>query len=224
MEITYLGHSSFRLKGKEGIVVTDPFGTAGKMKMPTVKADVVTVSHHHPDHDNVLAVKSNAVSGVQPFVIDQAGEYEVKGITVFGYPTWHDDQEGAQRGRNIAYSIFLDNVHVLHLGDLGHILPDKQVEEMPDIDILLCPVGGVYTIDPQQAVDAISKLEPAYVIPMHYKTESHDAAEFGELATLDEFLQKYGKTAVPQDKLVITAKSSEEETETQLVVLEVKTA
>jgi L-ascorbate metabolism protein UlaG (beta-lactamase superfamily) len=222
MEIHYFGHSCFRLKGKEGVVVTDPFGTMAGWKLPPLKADVVTVSHPHEDHNNILAVKPMA-EGQKPFIIDQAGEYEVRGITVFGYPTWHDSQQGGERGSNIVFSIFLDGVHVLHLGDLGHKLPESVLEEIGEVNVLLCPVGGAFTIDPQGALDAISAIEPDVVIPMHYRTPSH-GSEFASLATLEEFLQKYGKTAAAQEKLVMSAKIGEEEAETQLVVLEQKTA
>lgn len=223
MEIQYLGHSCFRLKGKEGTVVTDPYGSMVGWKLPAIKADVVTVSHQHEDHNNILGVKSIS-DRPRPFIVDQAGEYEVGGITVFGHPTWHDGQQGVERGRNIIFSIYLDGVHILHLGDLGHTLPDNVIEEVGDVDVLLCPVGGVFTIDPQRALDTISAIEPDVVIPMHYRSPAHDQAGFGELSTLEDFMQKYGKTAVAQEKLVVSARSSDEEAETQLVVLEPKTA
>lgn len=221
MEIAYFGHACFRLKGKEGVVVTDPYGMMVGWKLPAMKADVVTISHQHEDHNNILGVKSMGEQS-SPFLIDQAGEYEVGGITVFGYPTFHDGQQGAERGKNIMYSIFLDGVHVLHLGDLGHELTQSMIEEIGDVDVLLCPVGGKFTIDPQAAVEVIHSLEPDIVIPMHYKTPVHSPENFGEMATLEEFLQKYGKTAAAQEKLVVSGKSSDEEAETQLVVLEPK--
>lgn len=200
--------------------MTDPYGMMAGWKLPALKADVVTVSHQHEDHNHVLGVK--AMGEGSPFVIDQAGEYEVGGITVFGYPTWHDSQQGSERGRNTIYSIYLDGVHVMHLGDLGHQLTQGMIEEMGDIDVLLVPVGGVFTIDPQGAVEVIASLEPDIVIPMHYRTPAHDPQAFGELATLEDFLQKYGKTAAPQEKLLVNSKSTDEEAETQLIVLETK--
>lgn len=222
MEVQYLGHSAFRLKGKEGVVVTDPYGSSVGFSFPSgTKADMVTVSHDHGDHNNVLAVKPASRDKV--FVIDHAGEYDVGGVTVFGHLLWHDDKDGAERGRNIAYSIFVDDVHILHLGDLGHKLTDKQLEEMTEVDILLCPVGGEFTIDAQQALEVIASIEPRVVIPMHYKTSEHDQSVYGQMSTLEEFLTKAGKTVTPQEKLVYTAaKSNDEEVETLFVVLEPK--
>ncbi|MCD8485073.1 MBL fold metallo-hydrolase [Candidatus Woesebacteria bacterium] len=221
MDIQYVGHSCFRLRGKEGIVITDPFQSSVGFSMPALRADVVTLSHDHGDHNHADGVKATA-SRENPFVIREAGEYEVGGITVFGYPSWHDDQKGEERGRNIMYSIFLDDVHVLHLGDLGHKLDQKTIEAIPAVDVLLCPVGGIYTINAKVASEVISSLEPATVIPMHYRTDQHDTETFGELATVEDFMKEYGKTAQPQDKLRLTGGKAAEETETELVVLDAK--
>lgn len=221
MDIQYVGHSSFRLRGKEGLVITDPFDSSVGFAMPALRADVVTVSHDHYDHANFTAVKATA-NREKPFIVREAGEYEVSGITVFGHHSWHDDQKGAERGANIMYSIFLDDIHILHLGDLGHKLDQKTIEQIPDVDVLLCPVGGVFTIDAKVASEVISALEPAVVIPMHYKTDQHDQEKFGELATVEDFMKEYGKTAQPQDKLTLSGGKMSEETETQLVVLNPK--
>lgn len=221
MDIQFIGHSSFRIKGKDGVVITDPFTASSVgMSYPSAKADVVTISHQHPDHNNVLAVKPTA-SRDKVFVIDHPGEYEVSGISVYGYPSWHDGEKGQERGRNTMFSIFMDEVHILHLGDLGHTLDESAIENMPEVDILLCPVGGHFTINPKQASEVISLLEPSVVIPMHYKTSDHSDT-FAELATLEDFCKEYGKTVEPVDKFSYTKKASLDETETQLVVLHSK--
>lgn len=219
MDIQYVGHSCFRIRGKEGVVVTDPYDPKMVgLPAPGVKADIVTISHDHGDHNNSAGVKP--FNRDEVFVIDHPGEYEVQGITVVGYPSFHDAQQGAERGKNIMFSIFLDNVHILHLGDLGHTLDEKTIEDIPDIDVLLCPVGGHFTINPAQAAEVISSLEPAYVVPMHYRTDQHKAETFAEVVTLPDFLTQYGKQAGEQDKLQLSGpKGSEEEIETQLVVL-----
>src|ERR1700754_4272263 len=151
MTITYHGHSCFKIKGKRGTVVTDPFGEYIGFSPSSLSADIVTVSHHHPDHDAV-----NKVSGTarrpKPFVIDAAGEYEIGGISVFGVPSFHDDSKGSERGRNTIYSILIDDLRVCHLGDLGHELTAEMVEDIGSPDVLLIPVGGVYSLDPAQAV------------------------------------------------------------------------
>lgn len=221
MDIQYVGHSCFRLRGKEGIVLTDPFANSIGFPMPSLRADVVTVSHHHFDHDNVLPIKPTSARQ-QPFVIDQAGEYEISGISVYGYPSFHDSQKGSERGRNLMFSIFLEDVHILHLGDLGHTLDQKDIERIPDIDILLCPVGGEFTINTKEASEVISALEPNVIIPMHYRTPQHSDEKFAALATVEDFCKEYGKTSTPVDKFSYSLGKGDEEAETQLVILNAK--
>lgn len=217
MNITYLGHSCFKLKGKVGTVVTDPFHSYVGFNLPAVSADIVTISHSHQDHNQVQSVSSSSRRS-RPFVIDMAGEYEVGGISVFGTKTYHDSAQGIERGENIAYVIYLDGLRVCHLGDLGHELTVEQRAEIGAVDVLLCPVGGVFTIDPKTAVAVIKSLEPSIVIPMHYKTPLHDEKVFGELATLHDFLVEYGVEVKAEDKLLVEKGRLPEETE--VVVLE----
>lgn len=212
MIITYLGHSSFKLKGKAGTVVTDPFNDYVGMEMPSTSADVVTISHDHKDHNQVSKVTGTA-RREKPFVIDTLGEYEVSGISVFGVKTYHDQNKGAERGVNNAFTIYMDGLRICHLGDLGHELNEEQIKEIGSVDILLCPVGGVFTIDPKTAVSVIRTLEPSIVIPMHYKTLDHKDEVFGELATVADFLKEYGVEVTPDDKLMIEANQLPEETE-----------
>lgn len=216
MEITYLGHSSFKLKGNAGTVVTDPFDAYIGFNFPSTSADIVTVSHDHKDHNNVKAINGTA-RRKNPFVVDHPGEYEVGGISVFGIKTAHDANGGVERGDNTVYSIFIDNIKICHLGDLGHELTQDQLTEIGSVDVLLCPVGGVFTIDSKTAVKTIQALEPSYVIPMHYKTSKHNQDVFGELCTLEEFLKEYGAEVTPEAKLTTTKERLPEETE--LVVL-----
>lgn len=216
MQITYLGHSAFSLKGKDGTVVTDPFNDNVGFKMPKVTADLVTVSHQHPDHTAIDRVTPSARRD-KPFIIDAIGEYEIAGISVFGFSTFHDATQGSERGANIIYAIHLDGLVVVHLGDLGHTLDDALVEKIGGVDVLLCPVGGVYTIDPKTAVEVIQSIEPSYIIPMHYKTAAHDQKTFGDMAGLEEFFKAYGVTHEPVPSFTLTAGNVPEETE--LVVL-----
>mgnify|MGYP000131118177 CR=1 FL=1 len=218
MEITYLGHSAFKLKGKNGTVVTDPFNEKIGLTFPNVSADIITVSHQHDDHNAVGRAKGTA-RRTEPFVISFPGEYEVGGISVFGVKTFHDDKKGEERGRNTVFTIVIDDVRICHLGDLGHELSASLIEEIGLVDVLLCPVGGHYTIDPKQAVSVIQQIEPSYIIPMHYKTEKHTEEEFGEVQPLEAFLKEYGVHPVPQPKLVVEKLKLPEETE--LVVLDI---
>lgn len=220
MDIQYVGHSCFRLRGKEGLVITDPFASSVGFSCPKLSADVITVSHDHQDHNQIQLIRATSNRN-RPFVVRQPGEYEIQNISVYGYPSYHDDQQGKIRGKNVMFSIFLDGVHVLHLGDLGHILDQKTVEDIPDIDVLLIPVGGVYTIDPQQALELISLLEPSYVVPMHFRTDKH-SSEFAELATVDDFIKKSGKQPRITDKLTLSGPKTSDDAETQVVVLEAR--
>lgn len=215
MDISWLGHSSFRIKGKTATVITDPF-ESGKVgfKFPKVEADIVIVSHDHWDHNQSSLVQGN------PRVVSGPGEYEIKGVSVFGVPTYHDAKQGAERGKNTVYVITIDNVRVCHLGDLGHILSETQVGEVGEVDVLLVPVGGVYTIDAKEAAEIVSSLEPKVVIPMHYKTGELNQETFGKLFGVDEFIKELGMEAIKDSKFSLTADKLPEEM--QLVVLERK--
>lgn len=216
MEITYLGHSAFRLKGKQGVAVTDPYDPYVGWAMPQVSADLVTVSHNHPDHSNMAGVKTSSRRD-KPFIIDQPGSYEVGGISVFGVKTFHDDQQGTLRGENTVFTIMIDSVRVCHLGDLGHELSNEQISEIGEVDVLLCPVGGHFTIDAKQAIKTIQVLEPGIVIPMHYQTSKHDLKVFADIKPLEVFLSEYGTAPKPESKLNVEKSRLPEET--QLVVL-----
>jgi L-ascorbate metabolism protein UlaG (beta-lactamase superfamily) len=196
MQITWYGHSCFRLRSRKGSVVTDPFGKEVGYSLPRLRADIVTVSHDHPDHYNVKTVKGN------PKVISGAGEYEIKGIFILGIPTYHDGRHGKLRGRNTVYLFDFEELTICHLGDLGHVPTESQLEDLGDVDVLLIPVGGVTTIDPAKASEVISLVEPKIVIPMHYKTK---ALQDSKLRPVDQFLKEMGvKKTDPQDSLNVT--------------------
>jgi L-ascorbate metabolism protein UlaG (beta-lactamase superfamily) len=216
MEITYYGHSCFKIKGTEGTVITDPFNAYVGFTLPTVSADVVTVSHNHKDHAEFSQVGGTA-RRKKPFIIEKPGEYEVGGVSVFGVETFHDDHQGTERGPNIVFTIMIDNIRVCHLGDLGHELTSDQLSAIGSADVVLCPVGGVFSIGARTAVKTIHSLEPSIAIPMHFKTDEHDQSVFGELDTLEDFLKEYGAEAKPESKLKLEQERLPEETE--LVVL-----
>lgn len=203
MEITFLGHSSFRLRGKTATLVTDPFESKMiGLKFPKVSADIVTISHDHNDHN-----QADLVSG-SPFVISGPGEYEVKGVSVYGLATFHDEQGGAERGKNTVYAINIDGMKLAHLGDLGHELSEGQLEELADIDILMIPVGGVYTIDAKRAAQVAGQIDARIVIPMHYKLPGLTLG----LAGVNEFLKEMGADEVrSQPKLFLTRDKLPEE-------------
>jgi L-ascorbate metabolism protein UlaG (beta-lactamase superfamily) len=210
MQITWYGHSCFRLRGRNGTVVTDPYGDDIGYSLPRVRADIVTVSHDHPDHATVKAVKG------KPKVIDGPGEYEIKGIFVIGIPTYYDDTRTQPGIRNTVYVVEMEGITVCHLGDLRRVPTQSQVEELSEVDVLLIPVGGGSTLGAAKASDVISLLEPRIVIPMHYHTKSVSGLK---LQPVDLFLKEMGvKDAVPQEGLKVT--KSGLPTETQVVVMD----
>ena len=194
MEIMWFGYSCFRLKGKNTSVITDPFPASLGYKFENQPAGIITVSHNHSNHNNI-----GAVSGGR--VISGPGEYEIGGVLVIGISTFHDEEKGSLRGKNNVYAIEVDDVNICHLGDLGHPLTAKQLEDLGTIDVLLVPVGGGTTISAAQAAALVRSIEPKIVIPMHYKTPALDK----ELDGVEKFLKEMGLTeAVPQPKLVVT--------------------
>lgn len=218
MDITYLGHSCFKLRSGSATVITDPYDASVGFKLPRVSADVVTVSHQHSDHNNIGGVAASS-RRERPFIIDKAGEYEVGGVSVFGLRTYHDDKQGQLRGENIVYSVLIEGISVVHLGDLGHQLSEAEVDELNGVDVLLCPVGGHYTIGPKEAVNLVQAVEPAVIVPMHFKTDQHDKKTFEMIEEVGKFVEEMGLEAKTTDKLSISRSSLPEETE--LVVLTV---
>ncbi|EKD62462.1 MAG: Zn-dependent hydrolase of the beta-lactamase fold-like protein, partial [uncultured bacterium] len=183
MEITYLGHASFRIKGKTAVVVTDPFDPVMLgMKFPHVDADIVTVSHNHADH-NMANLVAAPVGGSKK-VITGPGEYEIKGVSVLGFPTFHDDKNGELRGKNTVYVIYLDGYALCHLGDLGHTLSEETINQIGDVDILFVPVGGFFTLDVEKAIEVVHSIEPKVIIPMHFKVAGLSADLASKLASV----------------------------------------
>ena len=209
MDITWLGHSCFVLKGKQATVVTDPYHDFDRYKLGRPSAAIVTVSHQHEHHNNAEVVDGS------PKVISGPGEYEIKGVFITGISTYHDNVSGQKQGKNTIYVIEIDDIKVCHLGDLGHKLTSRQTEELSDVDVLLVPVGGLTTINAPVAAEVINMLDPDVVIPMHYKTEAIEM----ELEPIDSFLKEMGlKEVVRQPKLNISRSGLTRDT--QLVVLD----
>jgi L-ascorbate metabolism protein UlaG (beta-lactamase superfamily) len=208
MEISWLGHSCFRLKGSQATVVTDPYSPDLGYKLGKLTAGIVTVSHQHPGHSYVEGV------GGEPKVVKGPGEYEISGVLILGIATFHDGEKGAKKGRNTAYHIEVDEIAVCHLGDLGHVLTSEQVEELDNVDVLLLPVGGVSTINAPLAAEVVRQLEPKVVIPMHYKTPALKR----ELESVERFLKEIGaKDVAPQPKLSVTKSNLPETTQVFLL-------
>lgn len=218
MLIRYLGHSSFKVRGSEGAVITDPYDNkAVGLELPRMSAEVVTVSHDHDDHNAADRVQGTS-DRKEPFVIDKPGEYEASGVSVIGVQSFHDDKEGSERGDNIIYVFKLDDIWVCHLGDLGHTLSNSQIKQIGQIDVLMVPVGGKYTVGPKKALKVIESLSPSLVIPMHYKQKGMNE-QFDELVTVDEFLEKAALNGVERlDKISLSKTNLPDEME--VIVME----
>ena len=209
MEISWLGHSCFRLKGKQATVITDPFSPELGYPPGKPTAQIVTVSHKHSGHSHIQGV------GGSPRQVTGPGEYEISNVLIIGIATFHDKDSGRLMGKNTAYLIEIDDISICHLGDLGHALTDEQVEELGKIDVLLVPVGGVSTINAAAAAEVVRQLEPNIVVPMHYKTQAMNR----ELEPVETFLKEIGAHDItPQAKLSLTKTSLP--LGTQVVLLE----
>ena len=212
MKIKWLGHASFLITSDTGVkIITDPYEPILGMNYKPIDefADIVTVSHGHSDHNNVAAVRGN------PQVIDESTPVEMKGIKISGIDTFHDSSSGNERGPNIVYCMEVDSIKICHLGDLGHMLSDRQVAAIGKVDVLMAPVGGNFTIDAGTADVVIEKLKPAVVMPMHFCNER--CPDF-PVAGVDTFTD--GKTNVTfMDTSEIEYKAGELPESTRVVVL-----
>lgn len=168
MKIKWLGHSCFVITSDKGVrILTDPYSRDDNLSYPQIKddVDIVTVSHEHYDHNNVAAVPGN------PTVLRGSTGVVVKDIDIKTVDTWHDTAKGKERGSNHIFCLTVDNVNVCHLGDLGHRLEDPDIRAMGKVDVLLIPIGGVFTVDVDGANQVYQDIKPKVAIPMHYRTD-----------------------------------------------------
>ncbi|NQT71696.1 MAG: MBL fold metallo-hydrolase [Chloroflexi bacterium] len=186
MKIKWLGHASFLITAADGAkIITDPFGEYNGLNYAPINefADIVLVSHQHGDH-------VGGKVGGNPQQIAQAGSTTARGIEFKGIASYHDPSGGKERGDNIIFCFTVEGIHICHLGDLGHVLSDQQVTEIGGVDVLLIPVGGLFTIDAKEATQVCNQINPKVVIPMHVSNEKCGFP----IATVEDFLQ--GKSTV----------------------------
>jgi L-ascorbate metabolism protein UlaG (beta-lactamase superfamily) len=192
MIIRWLGHSCFRITSAEGkTLITDPYDIDAYpdslLYAPLDEApDVVTLSHRHADHANTAILKGG------PEIVEARATQFAAGFSIRGISTYHDDQDGDARGDNTIFRIIVDQVSICHLGDLGHELTQARVDQIGEVDVLLIPVAGYFTIGSDQATRVMEQLQPAITIPMHFR---NDKCLF-EIDTVDRFLA--GKADVEQ--------------------------
>lgn len=176
MKITWIGHACFKVEHDGYAVVFDPYEVdwVNGLKEMKETADMVLCSHEHGDH--------NARGQVY---LDEKGDVPFE-ITVI--PTYHDDKKGALRGENRIHIVNVDGYKLAHMGDIGCELEEAQLEQLKELDVMLVPIGGYYTINSAQAHALVEKLQPKIVIPMHYKGSGFG---FDVLETVEEFTKYY---------------------------------
>ena len=183
MKIEWLGHSAFRLEESTGtVVVTDPYDASiVGHDMPMTKADIVTISHNHGDHNAVSRVTGD------PVVLDEIGAYEIEGVHIASLKSYHDKKKGAKRGENRVFTFGMDGVDICHMGDIGEECQLSFVEALGSVNVLLLPVGGKYTINAEEAKEYVDLIMPDIVIPMHYKTKDCEL----DIDKVDDFLKLF---------------------------------
>jgi L-ascorbate metabolism protein UlaG (beta-lactamase superfamily) len=193
-EFKWFGHNCFRIRAREATIITDPLDRVTGYSLPKQTADVVTISHDHPGHANLNAVKPEFQ------VVRGPGEYEMHDVFITGIRTFHDQAKGQERGFNTSYVIEVEGIIICHLGDLGHTLTVEQAEAMSNVDVLLIPVGGGDVIDAPAAAEVIGQLEPKLVIPMQFATAYGDK----KLDGLDPLVKALAlEVPEPVDKLAV---------------------
>ena len=212
MVITWYGQSCFKIQSGETVVFVDPFDKEIGLTPPRGQAHIVAITHGHHDHNNFESLTGG------PLIVEGPGEYETKGVNIKGILSYHDNEEGKKLGTNTIYVIEIEGIKICHLGDLGQKkLTAEQLEEIDEVDILMVPVGGTYTIDGEMAAEIINQIEPRLVIPMHYKIPGLTV----KIESVDAFLKEMGagkKETV--DKLTLRKKDLPQE-ETEVVVMKI---
>lgn len=190
MIIEYLGHSCFKLTESTGTsIVCDPYSESMVgYAMPRVKADAVTVSHSHDDHNNVKGVVG------KPIIIDRECSRDLDGVEINSIKSFHDSSRGKLRGENIIFKFRMDGIDVCHLGDLGEKCSSDLIENILPVNVLLIPVGGTYTIDAEMAKEYVDRIMPDFVIPMHYRTRDCRL----DIDKVDEFLKLFDEDMIEE--------------------------
>jgi L-ascorbate metabolism protein UlaG (beta-lactamase superfamily) len=207
--IRWHGQSFFEVESSRGTrIVFDPHVIEAYNPKP-VAADIVLISHEHNDHNRVELIKNaeraRIFHGLKPVgkkldwnpIDTTVGDAHVRTVGVY-----HDAAEGMERGKNAVFIIEVDGLHIVHLGDLGHLLTPKEIKQIGPVDVLMIPVGGVYTINGEEARSVVQQLKPRlFVLPMHYGTKVFD-----DVLPPDEFLEgQKNVERLPGNRLVVDA-------------------
>jgi L-ascorbate metabolism protein UlaG (beta-lactamase superfamily) len=217
MELTWYGRTCVRLRGKDAVVVADPYQSVVGPTGRGLTGDIVTFSHADDmplprakgktSRDGRTLLPSSLD---EAFVLDGPGEYEVKEVLVTGVRTYRDDARGATAGKQVSFAIEVDGVHTIHLGDIGHLLSEEKLADIGPVDIVCVPLGG--SLSPSQAAAVVAQLDPRIVVPMTVCEDDEACAE-----ALARFFHEMGAEPVVQPKLAVTASSLPSETTTVLL-------
>jgi L-ascorbate metabolism protein UlaG (beta-lactamase superfamily) len=218
MDILWHGQACFEIRipsnqAEKKTIVIDPFSPDYGLKLPPLTAEILLISHDHADHSNVKAVKG------KPFLIDGPGEYEVKSVFIRGISGSHGSFQKKELGKITIYTLEIEGVRLCHLSDLGQKeLSPEQIEAIGEVDILMVPVGGSYTIDGEGAQKVVNQIEPKIVIPMHYKLSKLKV----KLDGVETFLKAMGQEEI-EPQSVLKIKKQGLPAETKIVVLKLCT-
>ena len=215
MKIKWYGHAAFLITSDQGVkIITDPYESGafgGQLTYGQIKdqADIAIISHDHADHNDPKSLPGS------PEIVKGSGSKTVKGIPIKGISTYHDSSKGSERGDNTIFILSVDGMKVCHLGDLGHILSEKELAEIGPVDLLLIPVGGYFTIDPKEAARVAEQIKPKILIPMHFKTKKCGFP----IAPVEDFLKGKSNSKRPKSSEVAFEKKGLPQ-QTEIVVLE----
>jgi L-ascorbate metabolism protein UlaG (beta-lactamase superfamily) len=212
MTIQFFGVSCFKITAKNGndevAIVTDPYSEKVGALSRNFSADILTVSRRSHEHHNNVA----AVSGA--FLIEHPGEYEVKGVPIYGIPALHEKKEPKDYHKNTMFHFLIDDVRLVHLGGLREPLTDEQLAQLGEVDVLMIPVGGGDVLSASAAADLVSRMEPRIVIPTHWKSKGLTLQAGG----VEPFIKEVGAKVTETEKLKLAKKDLPQD-ETQIVIL-----
>lgn len=191
MLIKWLGHACFFCEGDGVRLLNDPFDKDMGFPLPAEEADIVTVSHDHYDHNDVEIVPG------QPVVVREPGVHVVNGFKIEGHSVFHDEERGAKRGKNTVFLWEMEGVRVCHMGDLGHVLETSDIQALGRVDLVMIPVGGIYTVNPEGALEVVKQLSPKIVIPMHYHSPAMPMLE-----QVDKFTRYFSRVRYEKRLLI----------------------
>ncbi len=189
MKLTYYGHSCFVLEADGTSILIDPFNAEVGYPLPTVAPTAVIVSHEHQDHNNVQAATGTpkVIRGLREGGKEWAEVHERVGpVAITTVHVYHDDARGAKRGKNAMLIFDVEGLRIVHAGDLAHTLSSEHIAAVDHADVLMIPIGGHFTVGPQQADAVIGQVKPRIVIPMHYKTSVNADWPIG---TVEDFIR-----------------------------------